>query len=245
MARDFYKVLGLKRKDKPGGDEIKKAYRQMALRYHPDKCDAEDAEERFKEIYRAYDVLSDEEKRATYDEFGEQGLSDDWGDEGVWRSVYKKVTEELIDEFLAGYKGSDEEVADLKKHYKRCKGDMNKISEYLIGFEVVEEERYRGIIQSLIDSGEVKAYPKFVDEPPEESEKRRKRAEKEAKQAKKLKRKAEALGEGSNNETGGGDGIAGLALALRANAKRRANFIDDLEEKYGGGKQHSVKRKRR
>ncbi len=83
MAQDFTKTLGLKRKDKPSGDEIKKvtsytiplpcthppipilqAYRQMALRYHPDKCDAEDAEERFKEVYRAYDVLSNDEKRA-------------------------------------------------------------------------------------------------------------------------------------------------------------------------------------
>jgi DnaJ-class molecular chaperone len=127
MARDFYKILGLKRKDKPSVDEIKKvttalndsmtdsnanssvlfqAYRQMALRYHPDKCDAEDAEERFKEIYRAYDVLFNDEKRAVYDEFGEEGLNDDgWGDAEAWRSVYKKVTEELIDEYLAKYKG--------------------------------------------------------------------------------------------------------------------------------------------
>jgi len=78
----------------------------MALRYHPDKCDAEDAEERFKEVYHAYDVLSNDGKRAVYDEFGEEGLHDDgWGDAEAWRSLYKKVTEELIDDYMAKYKG--------------------------------------------------------------------------------------------------------------------------------------------
>jgi len=238
MARDFYKTLGLKQKDKPNGDEIKKAYRQMALKYHPDKCDAEDAEERFKEVYRAYDVLSNDEKRAIYDEFGEEGLNDDGlGDAEAWRSLYKKVTAELIDDYLAKYKGSDDERNDLKGHYTRCKGDMDKIYEHLIGFDVAEEERYRTIIQGLIDSEEVRPYPKFVNETPQQREKRRKRAEKEAKQARKLKRKAEEAGVGDRDDEteNGGGGMAGLALALQANAKRRANFVDDLERKYCGG----------
>ncbi|MBD5190288.1 MAG: molecular chaperone DnaJ [Bacteroidales bacterium] len=67
--RDYYEVLGVK-KDATA-DEIKKAYRKMAIKYHPDKNPGDkEAEEKFKEAAEAYDVLSDSEKRAKYDRFG-------------------------------------------------------------------------------------------------------------------------------------------------------------------------------
>lgn len=67
MAKDYYNVLGV---DKDASQsEIKKAYRKKAHKYHPDKSDGD--EERFKEISEAYSVLSDKEKRAKYDRFGE------------------------------------------------------------------------------------------------------------------------------------------------------------------------------
>lgn len=73
--RDFYKVLGVSRDASP--EELKKVYRQLAKELHPDR-NPEDkaAEERFKEVSNAYDVLSDERKRKLYDEFGEMGLRD-------------------------------------------------------------------------------------------------------------------------------------------------------------------------
>src|SRR5262249_391174 len=70
MKRDYYEVLGLSRT--ASDEEIKKAYRKLALKYHPDKNpdDGRAAEERFKEIGEAYQVLCDAERRALYDRFG-------------------------------------------------------------------------------------------------------------------------------------------------------------------------------
>lgn len=73
-AQDYYKTLGLQRSAKP--EEIRNAYRKLARKYHPDINPGDKAaEEKFKEISVAYEVLSDPEKRQRYDEFGEEGLS--------------------------------------------------------------------------------------------------------------------------------------------------------------------------
>ncbi|HEY4642927.1 MAG TPA: molecular chaperone DnaJ [Thermoanaerobaculia bacterium] len=72
--RDYYEVLGVQRS--ASIDDIKKAYRRMAVQYHPDKNPGDStAEEKFKEAAEAYGVLSDEEKRARYDRYGHQGMS--------------------------------------------------------------------------------------------------------------------------------------------------------------------------
>ncbi|NQT06450.1 MAG: molecular chaperone DnaJ [Candidatus Omnitrophica bacterium] len=71
--RDYYEILGLS-KD-ASQEAIKKAYRKLALKYHPDKNQGnKDAEEKFKEVSEAYEVLSDSQKRATYDQFGHAGM---------------------------------------------------------------------------------------------------------------------------------------------------------------------------
>ncbi|MBD8488298.1 molecular chaperone DnaJ [Echinicola sp. CAU 1574] len=76
--RDYYEVLGVS-KD-ASADEIKKAYRKMALKYHPDKNpDDKAAEEKFKEAAEAYEVLSNAEKKERYDRFGHQGMSGNGG----------------------------------------------------------------------------------------------------------------------------------------------------------------------
>lgn len=71
MGKDYYKTLGIA---KGATDEdIKKAYRKQALKWHPDKNKSAAAEEKFKEIAEAYEVLSDPKKREVYDQYGEEG----------------------------------------------------------------------------------------------------------------------------------------------------------------------------
>ncbi|XP_063981664.1 dnaJ protein homolog 1-like isoform X2 [Diachasmimorpha longicaudata] len=72
MGTDYYKTLSIAKG--ASDDEIKKAYRKLALKYHPDKNKSPGAEEKFKEIAEAYEVLSDAKKREVYDKYGEEGL---------------------------------------------------------------------------------------------------------------------------------------------------------------------------
>jgi molecular chaperone DnaJ len=79
--RDYYEVLGIEKS--AGEDDIKRAYRKLALKYHPDKNkDDPHAEEKFKELAEAYEVLSDADKRAKYDQYGHAGLEADFGQGG-------------------------------------------------------------------------------------------------------------------------------------------------------------------
>ena len=70
MVANYYQVLGIPKSARP--EEIRRAYRVLALRYHPDKNKDADAEERFKEITEAYEVLNDKEKRQKYNKYGSE-----------------------------------------------------------------------------------------------------------------------------------------------------------------------------
>jgi curved DNA-binding protein len=86
MADDYYKVLGVDRG--ASVDDIKKAYRKLALKYHPDRnpSDKKRSEEKFKEISEAYAVLTDPEKRKQYDEFGTDAFRQKFTQEDIFRN---------------------------------------------------------------------------------------------------------------------------------------------------------------
>jgi molecular chaperone DnaJ len=78
--RDYYDILSIPRA--ASEEDVKKAFRRLALEYHPDRNKHTDAEDRFKEINEAYQVLSDQEKRAAYDRFGHAGVGANGGSRG-------------------------------------------------------------------------------------------------------------------------------------------------------------------
>jgi molecular chaperone DnaJ len=83
--RDYYEVLGVTKN--ASKDEIKDAYRKLAMQYHPDRNKAPDAEEKFKEISEAYAVLSDDEKRQQYDVLGHAGFDQRYSTEDIFRGA--------------------------------------------------------------------------------------------------------------------------------------------------------------
>lgn len=97
MARDYYEILGVNRDaTKP---EIKKAFRKLARQYHPDVSQEDDAETKFKEINEAYEVLSDEEKRARFDRFGHAGVNGAGVGGSAGFSGFEDIMEDLFSTF--------------------------------------------------------------------------------------------------------------------------------------------------
>jgi curved DNA-binding protein len=96
-TKDYYQILGVNKS--AGDEEIKRAYRKLAMKYHPDKNpNKKEAEERFKEINEAYAVLSDKEKRKQYDTYGAEGFRQRFTQEDIFRGFD-------FDEILSGLFG--------------------------------------------------------------------------------------------------------------------------------------------
>jgi len=154
--------------------QLRKAYYKKALKLHPDKLDAdlppkerEDAKIKFQAISMAYTILSDEEKRAEYDESGDLYEDDDmpsnkagvdlWTD--YFANIFPSVTTADIDAFEVKYKCSDEEEADVLKYYSQFKGDLNKMLECVMLSSDIDKERWvKDYINPAIQSGDVKDF---------------------------------------------------------------------------------------
>ena len=98
--RDYYEVLGVDKNS--SAEDIKKSYRKLARQYHPDVNKEPDAEEKFKEVKEAYDVLSDDQKRATYDRYGHQDPNQGFGGFGGGGADFSGGFGDIFDMFFGG-----------------------------------------------------------------------------------------------------------------------------------------------
>jgi molecular chaperone DnaJ len=147
--RDYYEILGVPKT--ASVDEIKKAYRGLAMKHHPDRVPAEqkkEAEERFKEISEAYAVLSDQEKRSVYDQFGHDGFDKRYSTEDIFRnadfsSIFEgmgaggSVFEDLFEGILGGGMGGG----------RRARGGRGSDLEY--GLQLSFDEAAKGVNKTI------------------------------------------------------------------------------------------------
>ena len=115
--RDYYEVLGAERTATAA--ELKKAYRRLAMKFHPDRNpDDKDAEEKFKEANEAYEVLSDEDKRAAYDRHGHAGVDPQMGGGGFGGGGnFSDVFGDVFSDFFGGGgggRGGPQRGSDLR-----------------------------------------------------------------------------------------------------------------------------------
>lgn len=240
-SKDLYEVLGLKHNATPA--EIKKAYRQMSLKVHPDRehdSDKKDlATKRFQTLSKVHFILSDKDQKGYYDETGcvlEDGTSADRDWEEYWRIVFPKITIKDIENFYKRYRGSSDERDDLRKMYINFEGDLDVIYEFHIGYD---EDAVCEILDDMIAAKEIPALDKYVKEPANKKEKRLKRIEKEKKaaEAEEARRRAAGLHitNGSDDEEDSED-VPVDDLVATIQQRSAANFnslIASLEAKYG------------
>ncbi|XP_057591843.1 dnaJ homolog subfamily C member 9 isoform X1 [Hippopotamus amphibius kiboko] len=246
---DLYQVLGVRREASDG--EVRRGYHKVSLQVHPDRVgegDKEDATRRFQILGKVYSVLSDKDQRAVYDEQGavdedSDVLSQDRDWEAYWRLLFKKICLEDIQAFEKTYKGSEEELADIKQAYLDFKGDMDQIMESVLCVQYTEEPRIRNIIQQAIDAREVPSYNAFVRESKQKINARKRRAQEEAKEA-----------EMSRKELGLDEGVGNLKAVIQSRQKDRQkemdNFLAQMEAKYckpskRGGKKMTLKKEKK
>ncbi|KAI9590948.1 DnaJ domain-containing protein, partial [Syncephalis fuscata] len=136
--------------DSAAAADIKRAYRRLALRYHPDKqlASATDTEranatQQFQRVGLAYAVLSDEMRRTRYD----RTEGTDW--DTYFRELFNHVDDAVLVKFAAEYRGSEEEKIDLLAAYKKCKGNFDDIYGEMPVVNVLDDEdRLQDIIRA-------------------------------------------------------------------------------------------------
>ncbi|PFH54368.1 hypothetical protein AMATHDRAFT_635 [Amanita thiersii Skay4041] len=194
---DLYAVLQLTQDATT--DDIKKAYRRLALRYHPDKhataneAAKVDALLKFQQVGFAYAVLTDDKKRKRYDKTGKTSEVFDFGEgEDGWDSYFEdlfdRVTRDKLNEMKKEYQGSAEEVGDLKSAYHETQGSIGEILNYIPHSTHDDEPRFIVLISGLISKGELPNLPLWESSTKDEKAKlvRKKASEKEAAEAEQL-----------------------------------------------------------
>lgn len=149
----LYDIMGLKQEATP--EEIKKAYRKLALLKHPDKNpDDKAAVDNFQKLQKAYQVLSDPKKRERYDQWGDDGTdtfnSKEWMNAyEYYRELHPEISKDDFDQYIEKFRGSKEEEQDLIKFFETSKGDMRGLLENIIGSRNEDIPRYKEIFENL------------------------------------------------------------------------------------------------
>lgn len=233
-------------------DEVKSAYRKLALKHHPDKAasgDRESAHKKFQEIAFAYAILSDERRRKRYDATGNTAESANLEDDDFnWVEFFREqtaamVNADMIEQVKREYQGSEEEREDVLEAYEEGQGDMDAVFESVMCSEVlVDEYRFRQIIDEAIDKGDVQVYEKYAKEGKKSRARRRANAKQEEEEAREYARelgledklfgKKDATKKKAKKAEDDTEGLQ--ALIQQRQQSRAQNFFDDLEAKYGG-----------
>ncbi|MEM2963271.1 MAG: molecular chaperone DnaJ [Candidatus Anstonellales archaeon] len=142
VKRDYYEVLGIPKN--ASKEDIKKAYRKLALEYHPDRNKSPDAEEKFKEISEAYAVLSDDHKRAVYDQYGHAGFDQRFSQEDIFRGV---DFEEIFREFGFGRGFDDIFSSFFGSQGRKRRADIGADLQY--DLEITLEEAAQGVKKKI------------------------------------------------------------------------------------------------
>lgn len=141
--RDYYDILGISRT--AGKDEIKSAYRKLALQYHPDRNKSSGAEEKFKEISEAYAVLSDAEKRQQYDTYGHAGIGERYTNEDLFRDTdFNDIFRDLGFGFGGGFGGIFETLFGSSARGPGARG-RSRGSDLQYNLEITLEQAAKGL----------------------------------------------------------------------------------------------------
>ena len=153
--RDYYEVLGIKKNATL--DEIKKTYRELALRFHPDRVPHEqkkEAEEKFKDISEAYAVLSDSNKRALYDQYGHSGIDQKYAEEDIFKGAdFSSVFQGMGDFGLGGgiFEGIFNDLGfDFGQRGGRGQAGKRRGRDLQISVDISLEEAATGIEKTII-----------------------------------------------------------------------------------------------
>lgn len=140
MKRDYYEVLGVSRN--ASKEDIKKAYRRLAMKYHPDRNKSTDAEEKFKEISEAYGVLSDDDKRRQYDMFGHAGIDSRYTQEDIFRGIN---FEDIFRDLGFGFGGFESIFETFFGGGRRYERGQRRGADLRFDMEVTLEEVAQGV----------------------------------------------------------------------------------------------------
>ena len=212
-------------------DELKKAYKRLALKYHPDKMVNQQGDKsKFHEISKSYSILSDPKKRARYDQTGstddlESSIPVDTWDE-YFNQLFDRVTEQSIIDYEKVYKSigfnldSKDEVEDILQAYQTVQGRLLDVIDHVPLSNYDDLKRFQSIIQEAIDKGQLEVLGDFPKVNQKELKKREAKLKREAKQAQAMK-----------------SDLNDLAKAIQLKSKSRMDsLLANMEDKYAGKK---------